>query len=111
MDLEIWNLSEELVDGYQIVLYEPGALIWGGQLSDSVSKGAWAVLQWFKLRTSNGAARGPGALSLKLMGLGSHPVSPRKFFEAPVIFDPVNLSGILNCLVFITLGAESLRSS
>ena len=30
-------LSEELVDGYQTVPYQPGALIWGGQLSGSVS--------------------------------------------------------------------------
>ena len=30
--------SEELVDGYQTVPYQPGALIWGGQFSDSVSK-------------------------------------------------------------------------
>ena len=33
--IEIW--SEELVDGYQTVPYQPGALIWGGQLSGSVS--------------------------------------------------------------------------
>ena len=33
--IEIW--SEELVDAYQIVRYQPGALIWGGQLSGSVS--------------------------------------------------------------------------
>ena len=32
---EIWN--EELVDGYQKVSYRPGAFIWGGQLSGSVS--------------------------------------------------------------------------
>ena len=29
--IEIW--SEELVDGYQTVPYQPGALIWGGLLS------------------------------------------------------------------------------
>ena len=33
--IEIW--SEELIDGYQTVLYQPGALYWGGQLSGSVS--------------------------------------------------------------------------
>ena len=33
MDLE----NEELVDGYQTVPHQPGALIWGGQLSGSVS--------------------------------------------------------------------------
>ena len=33
--IEIW--SEELVDGYQTVPYQPGDLIWGGQLSGSVS--------------------------------------------------------------------------
>ena len=33
--IEIW--SEELVDEYQTVPYQPGALIWGGQLSGSVS--------------------------------------------------------------------------
>ena len=29
--------SEELIDGCQTVPYQPGALIWGGQLSGSVS--------------------------------------------------------------------------
>ena len=33
MDLE----NEELVDGYQTVPHQPGALIWDGQLSGSVS--------------------------------------------------------------------------
>ena len=33
--IEIW--CEELEDGYQTVPYQPGALIWGGQLSVSVS--------------------------------------------------------------------------
>ena len=33
--IEIW--SEELVDGYQTVPYEPGALFGGGLLSGSVS--------------------------------------------------------------------------
>ena len=36
----IWKIaiwSEELADGYQTVSYQPGALIWGGQLSGSVS--------------------------------------------------------------------------
>ena len=33
--IEIW--SEELVDRYQTFPYQPGALIWGGQLSGSVS--------------------------------------------------------------------------
>ena len=33
--IEIW--SEELVDGYQTVPYQPGALCYGGQLSGSVS--------------------------------------------------------------------------
>ena len=37
MDLENWIWSEELVDGYQIVSYQPGALFWGGQQSGSVS--------------------------------------------------------------------------
>ena len=32
---EIW--SEELIDGYQTVSYQAGALFWGGQLSGSVS--------------------------------------------------------------------------
>ena len=35
LKIEIW--CEELVDGYQTVPYQPGALIWGGQLSGSVS--------------------------------------------------------------------------
>ena len=35
--LKIEICSEELVDGYQTVPYQPGALIWGGQLSGSVS--------------------------------------------------------------------------
>ena len=34
--IEIW--SEELVDGYQTVPYQPGALFGGGLLSGSVSK-------------------------------------------------------------------------
>ena len=33
--IEIW--SEELVDGYQTVPYQPEALMSGGQLSGSVS--------------------------------------------------------------------------
>ena len=33
--IEFW--SEELVDGYQTVHYQPGALIWGGRLSGGVS--------------------------------------------------------------------------
>ena len=33
MKIEI--LCEELVDGYQTVPYQPGALIWGDQLSGS----------------------------------------------------------------------------
>ena len=33
--IEIW--SEELVDGYQTVPYQPGSLIWGGQLCGSIS--------------------------------------------------------------------------
>ena len=33
--IEIW--CEELVYRYQTVPYQPGALIWGGQLSGSVS--------------------------------------------------------------------------
>ena len=37
MDLENEIWIEELVDGYQTVPYQPGALIWGGPLSDSVS--------------------------------------------------------------------------
>ena len=37
MDLKIKIWSEELVDGYQTVPYQPGAQIWGGQLSGSVS--------------------------------------------------------------------------
>ena len=37
MDLEIEIWSEELVDGYQTVPYQPGALIWGGQLPGCVS--------------------------------------------------------------------------
>lgn len=37
MDLEIEICSEELIDGNQTVPYQPGALIWGGQLSGSVS--------------------------------------------------------------------------
>ena len=32
--IEIW--SEDLIDGHQIVPYEPGALFRGGQLSGSV---------------------------------------------------------------------------
>ena len=28
---------KKLVDGYQTVFYQPGAVIWGGQLSGSVS--------------------------------------------------------------------------
>ena len=37
MDLENEIWSEELVDGYQTVPYEPGALFGGGLLSGSVS--------------------------------------------------------------------------
>ena len=37
MDLKIKIWSEELVDGHQTVPYQPGALIWGGQLSGRVS--------------------------------------------------------------------------
>ena len=36
----IWKTEigcEELVDGYQTVSFQPGTLIWSGQLSDSVS--------------------------------------------------------------------------
>ena len=35
--LEYWIWSEELVDEQQTVPYQPGALIWGDQLSGSVS--------------------------------------------------------------------------
>ena len=34
--IEIW--SDKLVDGYQTVHFQPGALFWGVQLSGSVSK-------------------------------------------------------------------------
>ena len=37
MDWKIEICIEELVDGYQTVPYQPGALIWDGQLSGSVS--------------------------------------------------------------------------
>ena len=42
-NVEIWwiwkieILSEELIGGYQTVRYQPGALIWGGQLSGTGS--------------------------------------------------------------------------